>query len=255
MDPRTSLIPDSQVPSDYEPEDVNSGDEDRDEDGLWPRSAVRDFLKEYKMIKIDHLQGDNLWHRICVKLKKGCREYTVKQLKNKRDLLWKQFRKEQAKKEKSGEGASNWEWYDAMYEIMQATPSLFGIPNAADNGQSSTGTPSVVDLNRTPPMSMDPPPARNAIPTRAGGFTVNRIIDCVTSVDSDPGDGSESVVPGIRGRAVQKGGKSPVSNSIKEVANAVKSFTTAFVEAKKRKAKSDDRRTKLLEDLFALKRR
>ncbi|KAL2613931.1 hypothetical protein R1flu_025623 [Riccia fluitans] len=101
----------------------------------------------------------------------------------------------------------------------------------------------------------DPPPTCNAIPTRAGGSTVNRIIDCVTSVDSDPGDGSESVVPGIRGRAVQKGGKSPVSKSIKEVANAVKSFTTAFVESKKRKAESDDPRTKLLEDLFALKRR
>ncbi|KAL2641471.1 hypothetical protein R1flu_009058 [Riccia fluitans] len=97
---------------------------------------------------------------------------------------------------------------------MQATPSLFGIPNAADNGQSdtspnsvnqsSTGTPSVVDLNRTPPMS-DPPPAHNAIPTRAGGSTVNRIIDRVTSIDSDAGDGSKSVMPGIRGRAVQKG--------------------------------------------------
>ncbi|KAL2613998.1 hypothetical protein R1flu_025690 [Riccia fluitans] len=145
---------------------------------------------------------------------------------------------------------------------MQATPSLFGIPNAADNGQSDTspnfvnqsytGTPSVVDLNRTPPMS-DPPPARNAIPTRAEGSTVNRIIDRVTSIDSDAGDGS--VVPSIQGHAVQKGGKSPVSKSIKEVANAVKSFTTAFVEAKKRKAESDDRRTKLLEDLFVLKRR
>ncbi|KAL2621786.1 hypothetical protein R1flu_001991 [Riccia fluitans] len=137
---------------------------------------------------------------------------------------------------------------------MQATPSLFGIPNAADNGQSSTGTPSVVDLNRTPPMS-DPPPARNAIPTQARGSTVNRIIDRVTSVDFRSRRRERECSAWYSRSCSPEREQSPVSKSIKEVANAVKLFTTAFVEAKKRKAESDDRRTKLLEDLFALKRR
>ncbi|KAL3677668.1 hypothetical protein R1sor_020624 [Riccia sorocarpa] len=224
-------IPDSQVPSDNE--DMQS-----DEDGLWPRSAIREFLQEYKIMKIDHLQGDNLserhWLQLCTKLNSGSRVYTAKQLKNKRDLLRKIFKKEQAKKGRTGEGASNWEWYDAMYEIMHSTPSLNGIPNASDNGEchniptggerNSTDSPPMMDLNHTPP-------------------------------GSDPREPSVIATPGIQGQAVRKGGRSPVSKSIKLVANAMNTFTEAFVESKKRKSDSDDRRTKLLEDLFALKRR
>ncbi|KAL3690495.1 hypothetical protein R1sor_016804 [Riccia sorocarpa] len=212
-------IPDSQVPSDNE--DMQS-----DEDGLWPRSAIREFLQEYKIMKIDHLQDDNLserhWLQLCTKLNSGSRVYTAKQLKNKRDLLRKIFKKEQAKKGRTGEGASNWEWYDAMYElcIPLLNPS---VPNGSTVGRRSR--------------------------------TIERLVNRNDPDDVETGEPSVIATPGIQGQAVRKGGRSPVSKSIKLVANAMNTFTEAFVESKKRKSDSDDRRTKLLEDLFALKRR
>ncbi|KAL3690923.1 hypothetical protein R1sor_004574 [Riccia sorocarpa] len=258
-------IPDSQVPSDNE--DMQS-----DEDGLWPRSAIREFLQEYKIMKIDHLQGDNLserhWLQLCTKLNSGSRVYTAKQLKNKRDLLRKIFKKEQAKKGRTGEGASNWEWYDAMYEIMHSTPSLNGIPNASDNGEchniptggerNSTDSPPMMDLNHTPPGS-DPrvqnPSVPNGSTVGRRSRTIERLVNRNDPDDVETGEPSVIATPGIQGQAVRKGGRSPVSKSIKLVANAMNTFTEAFVESKKRKSDSDDRRTKLLEDLFALKRR
>ncbi|KAL3676512.1 hypothetical protein R1sor_026460 [Riccia sorocarpa] len=235
--------------------------------------CCRGFLTEYTQIKIHHLQGGNLgkrhWLQIVANLNKigRGRRFTVEQVKNKRDLLRKQFKAEQARMSKSGSGHSEWEYYDLMYDLMDKGPSAIGIPNAHDNGQTSRqnrttegmNTPVrshlTAALNHTPPLGTPSPNMNAGRSTEPSGIrgAVDRMVNRIVGEDNPSADDAALPV-GVSGRAVKKT-KSASNSQNDRMAVAVEHYTTALIESKKRKAETDERRTAILEELMLLKRR
>ncbi|KAL2651129.1 hypothetical protein R1flu_019257 [Riccia fluitans] len=183
------------------------------------------------------------------------RNFTVAQLKNKRDLLRKQFETEKAMMIKSGSGHSEWEYYDAMYVLMGKAPTTVGIPNARVNGQvcsqnqsaelvsSPVRPPIVADLNRTPPFVSPPSSIQPESVSQLRHTRVDRVVSRRAEQETST-DANNGLPTGIKGHSVQKSSK---GKSTMDMAAAVENFTTAFVDAKKRKAEVEDRRTKILE--------